>query len=117
MTSLFTSVVMDSTVDSKSQVHQYLKLGSLPSSNTSGFDQQYPAVGELDGDYVTQAPFNLNQAGDWYLGVMVVKQAVPGNDVDWTIKAGFNEVPCSSASGLSFSMLSFGLILALFFKF
>jgi len=117
MTSVYVSVVMDDTVDSQSQIHQYLKLGSLPSSNTSGFDQQYPAIDEISGDYVTQAPFNLNAAGDWYLGVLITKQAVPGNDVDWTIKAGFNEVPCASASGLSVSMLSFGLILALFFKF
>jgi len=116
-TNVFVSVAMGSSVDSKSEVHQYLKLGALPSTNTSGFDQQYPAVGEISGNYITQAPFALSQAGDWYLVVEVVKQAVPGNDVGWTIKAGFNEVPCASASGLSVSMLSFGLILAFFFKF
>jgi len=114
-TDISISMVFDDDVaDHDSQVALYWEQGTWPTANST----KYPAVGDITGDYVTQVPFKATAAGDYYLGANVLKQTISANDVDWTIKAGFNEAPCAGAAGLTVSLLSFIAIpLALFFKY
>jgi hypothetical protein len=105
----YTSVVYDDTLTTKnSEIVLYWSKDFPYNGSTSGagsmYQDIYPAGdGVIKGNYLTTRPFNANSSGTWFITPFVKVGATGNSDPEFTIKVGFNAVPCSSASMLSVS--------------
>jgi len=104
----YTSVVYDNKATTKSSeiVLYWTKDAPYPLNGTGVLVDTYPSGdGIIPGNYLTQRPFYANTTGIYYLTPYVKTGATAGTDPEFTIKVGFNAVPCSSGSVLSVSLL------------
>jgi len=109
--SLWTSVVFPGDADQKSEVDLYWNQGA-PATIANSVDH-YPQDGTLEGNYVTSRPFVATTAGTWFIGAYVKTQAVSIENPAFTLKVGFNKVPCSDASSVMASSFLLVLLMAL----
>jgi hypothetical protein len=104
-TSVYTSVVYDNKATTKSSEIVLYWTKDFPYNGTGSTLDQYPSGdGIIPGNYLTQRPFWANTSGTYYLTTYVKTGATGGTDPEFTIKVGFNAVPCSSGSVLSVSI-------------
>lgn len=102
----YTSVVYDNTATTKSSEIVLYWTKDTPFNGTGATLDQYPSGdGIIPGNYLTQRPFEANTTGTYYLTTYIKTGATAGTDPEFTIKVGFNTVPCSSGSVLSVSLL------------
>jgi hypothetical protein len=105
-TSFYTSVVYDNKATTKSSEIVIYWTKDTPFNGTGTALDQYPSGdGIITGNYLTQRPFTANTSGTYFLTTFVKTGATAGTDPEFTIKVGFNTVPCSSGSVLSVSLL------------
>jgi len=103
-TQVWASLVYDSSHDSNSEVVLYWSADVPP--NLTNNSLKYPLQGIQPGNYLQQDPFMTNSTGGlFYLGLFVKKAAYSLSNPQFTLKVGFNQVPCSSAAGLQISSL------------
>jgi len=108
------SVVFPGTVDQSSEVVLYWNLG-LPANSTQKEDL-FPQDGTKEGNYLMSRAFTADTPGRWWIGAFV-KDAGGLSDPEFTIKVGFNKIPCSGATATVASSLLLALIpLTLFFS-
>jgi len=100
----YTSVVYDNKATTGSSEIVLYWTKDTPFNGTGPTLDQYPSGdGVITGNYLTQRPFYANTSGTYYLTPFVKTGATVG-DPEFTIKVGFNAVPCSSGSVLSVSL-------------
>jgi hypothetical protein len=103
---LYTSLVYNNkAVTGSSQIVLYWNMGT-PYNGTvnSTYWDKYPSGdGTITGNYLTQRPFIANVSGLYYLTTFIKTGASVG-EAQFTIKVGFNAVPCSGGSVLSISV-------------
>jgi hypothetical protein len=102
----YTSVVFNNkAVTGSSEIVLYWSNGAAYNgTNATTFVDQYPSGdGVITGNYLTQRPFVANTSGTWYLTTFIKTGASVG-EAQFTIKVGFNMVPCSGGSVLSISV-------------
>jgi len=100
----------------ETEIVLYWNLGSP--ANMTNYTGMYPASGQPSqkGEYLAQTPFNATSVGMWYLSAYV-KTGATIEPTDFTIKVGLNQIPCSKASIVSFSVLALLLpLLSLFWN-
>jgi len=115
-TSLWTSVVYPGTIDSSSSEIVLYWNKDTPATIANNVDF-YPHDGAAKGDYLTCRPFVADTAGLWWLSTYVKTAADVTTDPKFTIKVGFNKVPCSDAVSTLASSLLLALIpLTMFFS-
>jgi hypothetical protein len=102
----YTSVVYDETATTGSSEIVLYWTKDAPYNGTGSFLYVYPdGDGIITGNYLTSRPFNANASGNYFLTTYVKTGATGNTDPEFTIKVGFNSVPCSSGSVLSISLL------------
>jgi len=100
----YTSVVFDeqATTGSSEIVLYWTK--DAPYMVNGTYLYVYPdGDGVITGNYLTSRPFTANASGTYYLTTYVKTGASVGLP-EFTIKVGFNSIPCSSGSVLSISL-------------
>jgi len=101
----YTSVVYDNKATTGSSEIVLYWTKDTPFNGTGSTLDQYPSGdGIITGNYLTQRPFYANTSGTYFLTTYVKTGATAGSDPEFTIKVGFNAVPCSSGSVLSVSL-------------
>jgi hypothetical protein len=102
----YTSVVYDNKATTKSSEIVLYWTKDTPFNGTGAPLDTYPSGdGIVPGNYLTQRPFNATTPGTYYLTPYVKTGATANTDPEFTIKVGFNSIPCSSGSVLSVSLL------------
>jgi hypothetical protein len=101
----YTSVVFDNkaTTGSSEIVLYWTKDAPFTGGNGTYLDIYPFGDGITAGNYLTQRPFTANSSGIWFLTTYVKTGASVGLP-EFTIKVGFNSIPCSSGSVLSISL-------------
>jgi hypothetical protein len=101
----YTSVVYDNkAVTGSAELVLYWTMNN-PYNGTGPVLDQYPSGdGIITGNYLTQRPFYANTSGTYFLTTFVKTGATGNTNSEFTIKVGFNAVPCSSGSMLSISL-------------
>jgi hypothetical protein len=102
----YTSVVFDETATTGSSEIVLYWTKDTPYTGNGTFLYVYPdGDGIITGNYLTSRPFTANTSGTYFLSTFVKTGATGvNNDPEFTIKVGFNSVPCSSGSVLSISL-------------
>jgi hypothetical protein len=101
----YTSVVYDNKAATKSAELVLYWTKDSPYNGTGTYWDVYPSGdGIVPGNYLTQRPFNANMTGTYYLTTFIKTAGTAGVNPEFTIKVGFNAVPCSSGSVLSISV-------------
>jgi hypothetical protein len=101
----YTSVVYDNKATSGSAEIVLYWTKDTPFNGTGTTLDQYPAGdGIIPGNYLTSRPFYANTTGTYYLTTYVKTESSGNTDSEFTIKVGFNSVPCASGSMLSVSL-------------
>jgi len=102
----YTSVVYDNSLTTGSSEIVLYWNKDTPFNGTGTPLDLYPSdFGTIQGNYLTQRPFYANVSGTYYLTTFVKTGATGNSDPEFTIKVGFNVVPCASGSVLSVSLL------------
>jgi len=101
----YTSVVYSNKATTTSSEIVLYWTKDTPFNGTGTTLDSYPSGdGVITGNYLTQRPFYANTSGTYFLTTFIKTGATAGTDPDFTIKVGFNAVPCSSGSVLSISL-------------
>jgi len=102
----YTSVVFSNKATTgSSEIVLYWTMGTPYNGTGSTLDQYPSGDGIVTGNYLTQRPFYANTSGTYFLTTYIKTGATAGTDPEFTIKVGFNAIPCSSGSVLSVSVL------------
>lgn len=113
---IFFDVTFPGMGDVNSKIVAYFNADVPPT--TTEFLAVYPGVNEsmISGNWLQEIPFHVNKSGDYYFGFYTLTTKT-NSMADYTIKAGFQDYPCSMASGLLANIFLVALIpLTLFFN-
>jgi hypothetical protein len=112
-TNFTTDVTYDTTsTTTNSEIVLYFNKDYKVNTTSDTVTTIYPVPGQglLKGNYLQQVPFIAPTAGKWYIAAYVKTAATGGLPPDFTIKVGFNKVPCAAAFSLSASSFILALI-------
>jgi hypothetical protein len=107
-TNFTTDVTYDTTsTTGSSEIVLYFNKDYRVNATTEAVTTIYPTPGQglLKGNYLQQVPFMAPAAGKYYIAAYVKTGATGGLPPDFTIKVGFNKIPCAAAFSISASPL------------